>query len=95
MCDYTKVEYSCGHVRYLVRAWCVRYQETHRRCPPNVVAQEWLNEKCGDCRDTSSRLQTTSRRTAESASTQETSSSNGLTSSSSSPANSSASPRQG
>ena len=21
MCDYTKVTYQCGHVRYLVKAW--------------------------------------------------------------------------
>jgi len=61
MCDYTKVTYQCGHVRYLVKAWyehlhgqsclsgywlillyvtrCVRYQQTHERCPPNVVAK--------------------------------------------------------
>lgn len=38
MCDYTQVEYSCGHLRYTVRAWCVKYQETHKRCPANVVA---------------------------------------------------------
>lgn len=25
-----------------------RYQETHRRCPPNIVAVEYrLGEKCG------------------------------------------------
>jgi hypothetical protein len=39
MCDYTEVEYKCGHVRYLVRAWCVVYQQTQQRCPPNVVAK--------------------------------------------------------
>lgn len=22
MCEYTKVEYACGHLRYTVRAWC-------------------------------------------------------------------------
>ena len=38
MCDYTKVSYHCGHIRYLVKAWCVRYQQTQQRCPPNVVA---------------------------------------------------------
>ena len=38
MCDYTQVEYACGHLRYTVRAWCVKYQETHKRCPANVVA---------------------------------------------------------
>lgn len=38
MCDYTQVEFKCKHLRYTVRAWCVKYQETHKRCPPNVVA---------------------------------------------------------
>jgi len=38
MCDYTQVEYKCGHVRYIVKAWCERYQQTQQRCPPNVVA---------------------------------------------------------
>lgn len=38
MCDYTQVNYKCGHVRYLVKAWCIRYQQTHERCAPNVVA---------------------------------------------------------
>ncbi|KAF2400953.1 hypothetical protein EJ06DRAFT_476391 [Trichodelitschia bisporula] len=56
MCDYTQVEYACGHLRYTVKAWCTRYQETHRRCPANVIAIEHrLDEKCGDCRDTSTR----------------------------------------
>ncbi|KAF2165311.1 hypothetical protein M409DRAFT_24161 [Zasmidium cellare ATCC 36951] len=59
MCDYTKVEYACGHLRYTVRAWCLKYQETHKRCPANVVAIEYrLDEKCGDCRDTTNRLYT-------------------------------------
>lgn len=69
MCDYTQVEYACGHLRFTVRAWCewskktdallkldtdrsfftgIKYQESHKRCPPNVVAIEYrLNEKCG------------------------------------------------
>ena len=35
----TQVTYQgCGHVRYIVKAWCTRYQQTHERCPPNVVA---------------------------------------------------------
>ncbi|KAH0257595.1 hypothetical protein KCU91_g16282, partial [Aureobasidium melanogenum] len=51
MCDYTKVEYCCGHLRYTVRAWCVRYQESHKLCPPNVVAVEYrFEEPCGDCK---------------------------------------------
>ncbi|SMR48256.1 unnamed protein product [Zymoseptoria tritici ST99CH_1A5] len=55
MCEYTKVEYACGHLRFTVRAWCIKYQESHKRCPANVVAVEYrLDERCGDCRDTSS-----------------------------------------
>lgn len=41
MCDYTQVEFRCGHVRYTVRAWCTTYETTHKRCPPNVVAVEF------------------------------------------------------
>ncbi|KAF2002134.1 hypothetical protein P154DRAFT_431479 [Amniculicola lignicola CBS 123094] len=37
MCDYTEIRYSCNGVRYQVKAWCTKYQETHRRCPTNVV----------------------------------------------------------
>ena len=37
MCDYTQVEYRCGHLRYTVKSWCTRYQQTHKRCPANVV----------------------------------------------------------
>ncbi|KAL2350130.1 hypothetical protein BJ546DRAFT_860929 [Cryomyces antarcticus] len=49
MCDYTQVEYRCGHLRYIVRAWCVKYPETHKRCPANVVAIEYrFYEKCGE-----------------------------------------------
>ena len=49
MCNYTQVEYRCGHVRYTVRAWCTNYETTHKRCPPSVVAIEfryyvWLQE---------------------------------------------------
>ncbi|KAK7518669.1 uncharacterized protein IWZ02DRAFT_376382 [Phyllosticta citriasiana] len=48
MCDYTQVNYKCSHLRFTVRAWCTKYQETHRRCPANVVAVEYrLNELCG------------------------------------------------
>ena len=38
LCDYTQVHYKCSHLRYTVRAWCTKYQETHKRCPANVVA---------------------------------------------------------
>jgi hypothetical protein len=41
MCDYTQVEFRCGHVRYTVRAWCTNYEDTHKRCPPSVVAIEF------------------------------------------------------
>jgi hypothetical protein len=41
MCDYTQVEYECGHLRFIVRAWCENYETTHRRCPPTVVAIEF------------------------------------------------------
>jgi hypothetical protein len=41
MCDYTQVEFRCGHCRYTVRAWCVTYEKTHVRCRPNVVAVEF------------------------------------------------------
>ncbi|EGP88666.1 uncharacterized protein MYCGRDRAFT_39210 [Zymoseptoria tritici IPO323] len=48
MCEYTKVEYACGHLRFTVRAWCIKYQESHKRCPANVVAVEYrLDERCG------------------------------------------------
>ncbi|KAF2799300.1 hypothetical protein K505DRAFT_231410 [Melanomma pulvis-pyrius CBS 109.77] len=48
MCDYTQVHYKCTHLRYTVRAWCTKYQETHKRCPANVVAIEYrLDENCG------------------------------------------------
>ncbi|KAH8797824.1 hypothetical protein F5884DRAFT_147560 [Xylogone sp. PMI_703] len=51
MCDYTQIEFRCGHVRYTVRSWCTIYETTHKRCPPNVVAVEFrLDERCGDCR---------------------------------------------
>lgn len=38
MCDYTQIEFRCHHRRFTVRSWCVKYQETHKRCPANVVA---------------------------------------------------------
>ncbi|CAI6318316.1 unnamed protein product [Periconia digitata] len=38
MCDYTQVHYKCSHLRYTVRAWCTKYQQTQKRCPANVVA---------------------------------------------------------
>ncbi|KAG9249235.1 hypothetical protein BJ878DRAFT_410981 [Calycina marina] len=44
MCDYTQVEFNCGHVRFTVRAWCSNYETTHRRCPPTVVAIEFRYE---------------------------------------------------
>lgn len=41
MCEYTQVEFRCGHVRYTVRAWCTNYERTHKRCPPSVVAVQY------------------------------------------------------
>ena len=38
MCDFTHVRYRCCHTRYTVRAWCMIYQESHIRCPLNVIA---------------------------------------------------------
>ncbi|OAL52336.1 hypothetical protein IQ07DRAFT_585545 [Pyrenochaeta sp. DS3sAY3a] len=56
MCDYTQVQYKCNHLRYVVRAWCTKYQETHKRCPANVVAIEYrLDENCSDCKGTRSK----------------------------------------
>ncbi|KAF2654924.1 hypothetical protein K491DRAFT_693347 [Lophiostoma macrostomum CBS 122681] len=51
MCDYTQVQYKCSHLRYTVRSWCTKYQETQKRCQPNVVAiEQRLGENCGDCK---------------------------------------------
>ncbi|KAF1834366.1 hypothetical protein BDW02DRAFT_498509 [Decorospora gaudefroyi] len=48
MCDYTQVQYKCNHFRYVVKAWCTKYQQTHIRCPPNLTAVEYrLGENCG------------------------------------------------
>ncbi|KAG9239716.1 hypothetical protein BJ875DRAFT_1208 [Amylocarpus encephaloides] len=41
MCNYTQVEFRCGHVRWTVRAWCTNYETTHIRCPPSIVAIEF------------------------------------------------------
>ncbi|KAH8594791.1 hypothetical protein B0O99DRAFT_513371 [Bisporella sp. PMI_857] len=41
MCDFTQVEFKCGHARFTVRAWCQTYETTHKRCPPKVVAIEF------------------------------------------------------
>lgn len=66
MCDYTKVEYACYHLRYTVRAWCVKYQETHKRCPANVVAVEYrLDERCGDCRDSPAPMYTLKKKASK------------------------------
>ncbi|OAL42575.1 hypothetical protein IQ07DRAFT_581525 [Pyrenochaeta sp. DS3sAY3a] len=47
MCDYTAIQFKCVHKRYIVRAWCTKYQETHKRCPANVVTWEYrLDEYC-------------------------------------------------
>jgi len=41
MCEYTQVEFRCGHLRFTVRAWCSAYEQSHRRCPPSITAVEW------------------------------------------------------
>ncbi|KAH6613166.1 hypothetical protein C7974DRAFT_322261 [Boeremia exigua] len=37
MYDFTQIEYRCCHLRYIVRSWCVTYQESHTRCPLSVA----------------------------------------------------------
>lgn len=41
MCDFTQIEYKCGHLRITVRSWCITYERTHKRCPTNIVAVEF------------------------------------------------------
>ncbi|KAK1713386.1 uncharacterized protein BDZ83DRAFT_589328 [Colletotrichum acutatum] len=51
MCNYTKRELHCGHVRYIVSEWCVVYSSTHRPCPPLVTFHEVRGDGiCGDCK---------------------------------------------
>ncbi|KAK8011749.1 hypothetical protein PG989_000009 [Apiospora arundinis] len=51
MCDYTQVEYSCGHFRFRAQRWCSHYERTHRVCPPNITTGELRgDELCTDCR---------------------------------------------
>ncbi|WPH00361.1 Hypothetical protein R9X50_00318800 [Acrodontium crateriforme] len=55
MCEYSQVEYACGHLRFIVRCWCTKYQETQKRCRPNIVAVEYrFHENCSDCKVSSS-----------------------------------------
>jgi len=37
MRDYTEVKHKCQHRKYIVKAWCTKYQDTHIRCAPNVI----------------------------------------------------------
>ena len=37
MCDHTAVIYTCGCSRYIVKAWCTKYQEKHIPCSANAV----------------------------------------------------------
>ncbi|PGH18616.1 hypothetical protein AJ79_00395 [Helicocarpus griseus UAMH5409] len=46
MCDYKEVEHLCGHKSHLVYAWCVVYQQSHKRCPPNVIIWEQSGKTC-------------------------------------------------
>lgn len=41
MCNYTQVEFRCSHIRWTVRSWCTRYETTHIRCQPSIVAIEF------------------------------------------------------
>lgn len=40
MCDYRQAVYRCRHSIYMVKAFWVAYQSTHKMCPLMVV--EWL-----------------------------------------------------
>ncbi|PSS12424.1 hypothetical protein M430DRAFT_36555 [Amorphotheca resinae ATCC 22711] len=53
MCDYTEVEFRCGHRRFVVREWCEKWKRTHR-CRfayyRDVVGITFILERrCGDC----------------------------------------------
>ena len=37
MCDFTQIEFKCGHVRYTSCGKCEPYRSTGRRCPLRVV----------------------------------------------------------
>ncbi|KAA8910286.1 hypothetical protein FN846DRAFT_905141 [Sphaerosporella brunnea] len=52
MCDYIKVKYKCGHIRYIVRAWCTQFVRTQgtQRCGVNTVGDDQHLDDCGDCR---------------------------------------------
>lgn len=40
MCSYTQVTFQCQCLREIVREWCPKYETTHIRCRPLVVAIE-------------------------------------------------------
>lgn len=37
MYDHIEVEYKCGYLVYLVKAWCTKYQDTYIPCGPNPI----------------------------------------------------------
>lgn len=37
MCDHEEVIYKCGHLRYLVMAWCNKYCQIHFQCGANPI----------------------------------------------------------
>ncbi|PSR82877.1 hypothetical protein BD289DRAFT_294737 [Coniella lustricola] len=41
MCEYNKIEYSCGHWHGQAAIWCPTYTRTHRRCPPQFTHYEY------------------------------------------------------
>ncbi|KAK3367343.1 hypothetical protein B0T24DRAFT_682477 [Lasiosphaeria ovina] len=49
MCDFTQIEYACGHFRWIASLWCSKYRQTHERCEPNVVHFDTRENECGDC----------------------------------------------
>ncbi|KAH6970493.1 hypothetical protein BKA56DRAFT_646955 [Ilyonectria sp. MPI-CAGE-AT-0026] len=45
MCNYIYKELSCQHHYHLVESWCLKYIETERRCPPNIVSKQYCRNK--------------------------------------------------
>ncbi|KAH8759816.1 hypothetical protein F5883DRAFT_647720 [Diaporthe sp. PMI_573] len=51
MCEYNKIEYSCGHWHGQAAVWCPTYTRTHRRCAPQFTHYEYRNwEVCSHCK---------------------------------------------
>ncbi|EGE06663.1 hypothetical protein TEQG_08732 [Trichophyton equinum CBS 127.97] len=41
--------FKCKHAKCIVKAWCIRYQETRQQCPPHVTSTEETSGFCGKC----------------------------------------------